>query len=252
MQVGWGPANGGDKHIIPLMQLDVAFKGSDIPGSTIIGMGTTGHFPTRIMHSDGGSIEIGSNVVVDTNLSVWGDLYITGKSHLQPIGSVVTTSTKTNPSSCFAGTWELIDKEFEPKLFNSESDSSIVAFENATGGKVFITRAGHSLLFHVEFTVGQDVTDSTLRWLTINKEKIGLPSGTVWSPRFILYTDGGNGMAPGYLNYSDLAIITVDYDTRGGGIIPADSYLYADFTVVCRPGMMDDSACNKFYWKRTA
>jgi hypothetical protein len=67
------------------------------------------------------------------------------------------------------------------------------------------------------------------------------------------FSDGGNGIIMTALE-SDGNLITVDVVEKGDAstTIPIGSNCFVEFTHEISTEHMLDSACNKFYWRRTA
>lgn len=177
----------------------------------------------------------------------WGAWYIL---HPYKIGDVVITSTNvgaTEMANRYGGTWELIDKEFAPKrisgtnLFTNNST-------NTTSSSCYCTVAGHSVTVEVGLTNKVSITDTELSFGTFNLNNIGITAFNN-TLDFTAFTDAGNCAvfmtitAAGVLKSVD---IIPDNNVASGRFIEG----YATFTIT--PDNMLDSACNKFYWKRTA
>jgi hypothetical protein len=169
-----------------------------------------------------------------------------------PIGSVYISSTNTNPANTFGGTWSLVDKEFTT-LFNnlSENNTYFTPNTNIVSTCQFrVSRAGHNLTMKVFLTMadGASITDTQVTLGTFNLEALGLTRFPTDRNFPIGYSDGGNAIIMGYL-YSDGKLDIVD-------IVGADSVsgtsVYFDITETIISNYMNNSACDKFYWKRTA
>lgn len=69
----------------------------------------------------------------------------------------------------------------------------------------------------------------------------------------IAVSDGGNGIVQTNLHYGNGNITSVDVITKtSGGNIPAGSTLFYLIDIGVVTEQMLDSACDKFYWKKTA
>ena len=162
-----------------------------------------------------------------------------------PVGSVMITSTNTAPT--VGGTWSLIDKEFSSATGTS---GYTINSTNCTAVGTFAwARAGHSITLTVNFTNKVQIKDDALTMFTIN-----------------LATWGITALPNAYYGqtYSDLAKCSafVNISTAGAfqtvEVIP-DNYISAGrtdnrgtFVFIIPKDNMVDSACDKFYWKRTA
>lgn len=173
------------------------------------------------------------------------DIYINGNKALTaPVGTVVITSTNTNPSGTYGGTWELIDKEFTPGYLSGNFTAS-----SATGCTLQVTRGGHSLTGRLDFAPSVDLEDSNVNIGTINFAGIGI-TRLGCTLQILGYSDAGNCAFMGQVLYDSGIVRVVD-------ILP-DPYIASGkacnltFTATLSHTYMLDSACNKFYWKRTA
>lgn len=162
------------------------------------------------------------------------------------VGDIVITSANVNPSEDYGGTWELIDKEFTPKrlsgttLFTNNST-------NTKNSSCYCTVAGHTVTVQVGLTNKVAITDTELNFGTFKLANIGI---TAFNNEldFTAFTDGGNCAV--------FMTITTAGALKSVDIIPDNSVAaerwidgYATFTIT--PDNMLDSACNKFYWKKT-
>lgn len=163
-----------------------------------------------------------------------------------PIGSVFVTSTNTNPSNNLGGTWELIDKEF------ASLETSTIGFTasgNIDSPIAYFSRSGHSIVFNLSFISTTALTDDTVEIGTINFDELGI-SGLLANVRESGWTDAGNAILMFQVNSSSGILQCLDI--VGPETIVANAYCYVTIPFeFCKSRMMD-SACDKFYWKRTA
>lgn len=98
---------------------------------------------------------------------------------------------------------------------------------------------------------GVTLTDATRVMSQVNIHALGLVQNGMTVTNFIAYNDGTNGIAYGVIR-SNGDIEIVDVLNRAGTASMSDNSLVA--TIVCPvvPNQMNDSYCDKFYWKRTA
>lgn len=162
------------------------------------------------------------------------------------VGNVVITATNSNPASVLGGTWTLIDKEFAPTTGASGGFTNNTT--NTTSNNCYWSRNGHSIDFELSFVNKVQLADSTLTIGTINLSTLGI-SRFEHTTRIPAYTDGGNCVVMVSIS-TEGVVTTVD-------IIP-DPYVsvgqttVVTFTQAINYTRMNDSACNKFYWRRTA
>ena len=176
------------------------------------------------------------------------------------VGSVIITSTNSNPGSTLGGTWELVDKEFKNNFVNlSASDWTE---SNATFNVGKVQRDGHTVRLQLWLRTRDTLTTFGGILGTLNRTACGLD---------ITKSQGSFGMSPENsvafaTTSNDQIDYVVKYFVRGDGYIelkrimltgsvtalPKESTICLEFSaLVDWNGMLDD-ACDKFYWKRTA
>ena len=174
---------------------------------------------------------------------------------VNPVGSILITSTNTNPSSELGGTWELIDKEFTSYSITDSGNGDIFQKNTTNVGdyNIYFTRSGHSIMIRLMCKNLVELNDDAVELGNILFEKLGI-SRTYYS----LYshlggTDGGNAVVQCTLNYtSGLVTVTDVLHKVVGSNVATDSEIYFEFNLTLHRSHMLDDACNKFYWKRTA
>lgn len=169
---------------------------------------------------------------------------------LYPVGYVCITDTNTSPSEIYGGTWELIDKEFADMQVIEKSD--YYYFTPIVGGdyEIHITRSGHSM------TISGVLNGFTNGSLDDTNEVLGSfyfsYLGVTAFPQsnfFIGFSDSGKvGSMLGLLENGKLQ----HYDVLSGTTLESGGKLAFSTTLTFTKEYMLDSACNKFYWKRTA
>ena len=169
---------------------------------------------------------------------------------IYPIGSVYTTSTNADPSSILGGTWTLTDKEFSYASF-SVANVFTVNSTNLTSIAGTIIRNNHFFTIYFTLTPKVAITDSTLQMGTLSLSSLGVSS--LPSQYYSSTTDGGQASfvwqinASGVLSTVDVIVrgsstasLSTDYNPRGYCVVPVTT------------SQMIDSACSRFFWKRTA
>ena len=174
---------------------------------------------------------------------------------MHPVGSIHITSTNENPSSKFGGTWELIDKEFkELKGKDKNAGTYFVGnSENTTSCELFFVRNKKSIDVRLNVYNAVDLADSDVEFGTIKFEALGLTALYYGIISGSGGTDGGNGFFQYSVNWETGKVISNDVVTKvAGDPIPSGSSCYMQFELPALSEYMLDSACDKFYWKRTA
>lgn len=170
------------------------------------------------------------------------------RQDLYPVGTVYCSSTNTNPSSKFGGTWTLIDKGFNSSISND--NSAFTPSTNVAVDTCFAGRGGSTLRVRLSVIINDSITDTGMELGTLNFGKIGISGLGYGVTGGMAYSDGANGGIIYNVNYSTGAITQVDvFDLTP---IPTGNKFSIDFTVPIMKDLMLDSFCDKFYWKRTA
>lgn len=171
---------------------------------------------------------------------------ITGKTY--PVGTVLTTATNTNPSETYGGTWELIDKEFSWYKPATNTGWTINS-TNTTSASVYWSRSGHTISITGTFVNKVDIEDTTLTIGTLNLSTLGV-SRTGQNHWFTGFSDNGSCilMMQFVYNTGELQVV----DIVGDPYVSAGRSCNFGFTINIPSTYINDSACNKFYWKKTA
>lgn len=169
-------------------------------------------------------------------------------SHFYNVGSIYISSKNENPSSKFGGTWELIDKEFEPGII---ADNLFTP--NATNIKEATTtviKSGHTIRIRLNLTTNVEIGSANRSLGTFNVQEAGITSMHYYYNGLLGFSSDGT-MIMMLLLTDKGAATSYNVICKSGTTAPAGSKFYFDFTFpVCRTAMIN-SACNKFYWKRT-
>lgn len=201
--------------------------------------------PCRITVLERDTFNAPSNGTWSTSLGSYGNLSPV-KTAFAPVGSVVITSTNTNPNKDYGGTWELIDKEFAPgDNIGGWSHNTT----NCSASDYDFSRAGHTLFFSGGVTSAIQWNDDDVHVGTVNFSSCGVSriGSDCW---FVGYTDAGNSGLMMKLKYDNGQLII--HDNFGDSYISAGRVCKWSCTVTVPMAYMLDAACNKFYWKRTA
>lgn len=173
--------------------------------------------------------------------------------YTHPVGSTYISNTNTNPATIYGGTWELVDKEFKSRHGGGSSNSMFTRNTTNTSAHSFwYTTAGHTVTVEIQVTPKVIFNDSQLEWGNIDLSQLGI---TQFSHTGYDYgwSDGGQGIAMvGIRTNGQVNSYDVLTKTSGGSIPAGSEELKVVHTQAIPYYYMLDSACDKFYWKRTA
>lgn len=169
---------------------------------------------------------------------------------VHPIGTVIITSTNTNPSSNLGGTWELIDKEFESEASDS-NDMFSANSNNCELTSCYYTRSNHSIQIRLYFTNKVALSDTTVNLGNFDLENIGVTSLPFGLNNLLGSSDGGNAIFISTLDYSNGELDVIDIIGKNDSIATNSSCRLV-FEIEATFSGIIDSFCDKFYWKRTA
>lgn len=173
-----------------------------------------------------------------------------GVSDIYPVGAVYLTSTNTNPETFLDGTWELITKELKDAVYSFSGGKGLTLL-NASSADVYISTSGNTINVELGIVTAAELGESSVKWIEVDWSKVGV-TGFPWSQRFMLYSDGANGVAYGTCHYNDKSIMTNDFLSKTGSAIASGATIYGSFNFTMTKDYLLDEYCDKFYWKRTA
>lgn len=176
-------------------------------------------------------------------------------SEVNPIGSILITNTNTNPSSKLGGTWTLVNKEFSSAK-GSDTGAGTYFSKNSTNvgsyGLYFV-RNGNSIDIRLMVKNNVELSDDKVVLGNMLFEKLGFSQLYYSLYSHLGGTDGGNAILQCTLMYDtgEVSANDVVHKTSGSNVA-VGSEIYFEFSFTVPMEYMIDSACDKFYWKRTA
>lgn len=176
-------------------------------------------------------------------------------NELHPIGSVICKSTNVNPSADYGGTWELIDKQFKYKWISTAESSQYFTPSSGTTVETCAISLHEHFISILRFSFNQTsaIGDTTITIGLFDLSALGVNGGSQNLVRYILASsDGGNGIAMMDLTTAG-TLRTLDRVTvTSGGTITAGQNIHFSVDIPLTMSDMDDSFCDKFFFKRTA
>lgn len=167
------------------------------------------------------------------------------------VGDVIITSTNTNPDTLYGGSWTLIDKRFAP------ANGTTGATWNTTNtqSQAFTwVRNDHRIWIRCSFQNKVAFTDNDQIICTINGASLGIASAPY--ARFPMgQSDGLNaGLIVSVTWSGTTATVTKTDVTSSAGTrsTATGASCYIEFDIIMNLNTMADSACNQFFWQRTA
>lgn len=169
-------------------------------------------------------------------------LYNNVISRLPLIGEIVETGSSYAPS--YYGTYTLVDKNLAPQVLSNTNVTWSSAASNRTSG---IRICDKTINIRLQFDA--KITDDTLRLCRIPYSALGLSD----APRqhFVGWCDGAHqiGMFGAYTDGSDIVIDAYDATPHSGY---STQTWHIQFDMAIEYSQILNSACDRFYWKRTA
>lgn len=170
---------------------------------------------------------------------------------MYPTGSCYTTSTNESPASYLGGEWELVDKQFASQFISGDSvftaNTTYSTLSNA-----YACLSGHTIRIRLQIKSVSALGDTAVNFGTLNLDAIGV-TDLKQSYFTIGMSDGGNGISMVSISQDTGLVQHTDCITKASnGTITASQNLNISFTVNVTQGVMLDSFCDKFVWKRTA
>ena len=172
-----------------------------------------------------------------------------------PVGSVYMNSTNTNPSSILGGTWTLIDKYFSNLTIGSDNYTTyFTAGSGITIAYMGAYRSEHAIeVVRLTYTSTSVMSDDQVTVGTFDFTALGCPSGPAYATFFTSHSDGGNGFVMTQVSTGGVLSNTdVVTKTSGGTIAAGSTIAVNNLRIVLPITRIADSACDRFYWKRTA
>ena len=204
------------------------------------------------------NLEWKSNKIISTSTAspnTWTDTqYPSAKTLLNiahPVGSILTTEANINPSATLGGTWELVDKAFKG-TFMYMPTSSWTAAKATLHSTSNVLLIDHMINLRVYVNLTEAISsDNDIALGRIDLAAFGVTSLSSAVYRQPAISDAGNCTAC-YSLINDGTITLNDVLNVNGTHTAAIGTDFI-FNIVLPVGYdrMDDSFCDKFYWKRT-
>ena len=168
---------------------------------------------------------------------------------IYPVGHVLVTSTNQSPAESMGGTWTCIHKTFE----EYGGAITVTKGDSASEFECGVLRAGNTVRFRIRFVPNVNIADNTLTMGYLDFESAGITGGLGYGLyNYAAGNDTAGGFAMCQIGYDTGVVQTVDAVAQTSGTLASGTTCYLDFTQVCYPSKMSDSACKEWFWKRTA
>ena len=170
------------------------------------------------------------------------------------IGSIHITTTNTNPSSVLGGTWELIDKEFKELKIDDQTGTYFAKNEtNTISFRLYAVRNKKTISCRLNVKNGVELNEDAITLGTFNFEALGITRLYYGIVSGLGATDGGNAAFQFGVQWETGVVESFDIISKtSSSTISSNSSCYMFFELPCCTEYMLDSACDKFYWKRTS
>jgi len=168
-----------------------------------------------------------------------------------PVGSIVITSTNTNPSAIYGGTWTLVRKRFTPVTLTGSSTGVTFNTTNTQSGASVVQIYKDIVWLRLTFAPKVSFADNSLTVATIDYTKFGLSS--MYTTYHTCPSDALNGA---FMLTVASTVTSVDVITKTTATSIAASTSTAVLSIPIMapytPANMIDSFCDEFWWRRTA
>lgn len=94
-----------------------------------------------------------------------------------PVGSCITMSSNTNPSSKLGGTWSLIDKKFKPSNRSSTTNGTYITYNSTNCTEIkacYVKNFDHILEVQFGLAYQVELADTSLVLATLNFANLGI------------------------------------------------------------------------------
>lgn len=168
-----------------------------------------------------------------------------------PVGTVLIMSSNSAPD--LTGTWTLVDKMYSHLHTSTLSNIFTRNTSNTSSASGLLYRDGKSIHIRLSVTVSKAISETDVALGTLALANMGVQSGSNFYQQYIIgHSDAANGIALAYFTNAG-ALSTYDCVTKtSGGSIASGTALYFEFTFIVPDIAMIDTACDKFYFERTA
>lgn len=176
-------------------------------------------------------------------------------NEVNPIGSILITSTNTNPSSKLGGTWTLVNKEFS-SVKGSDTGAGTYFSKNSTNVgsySLYFVKNGNCIDIRLMVKNNVELSDDKIVLGNLLFEELGFSQLYYSLYSHLGGTDGGNAVIQCTLMYDTGEVSANDVIHKSNASnVATNSEIYFEFSFTVPMEYMLDSACDKFYWKRTS
>ena len=193
-------------------------------------------FGTELLNNRSGSLKMNLNLIY-------------------PIGSMIITTTNTNPKNTLGGEWELINKQMSDyKIDETDSNSLFTPVSSVVSSyTVNIMRTETSLRIRLYIVLAGTLNDNGTILGNFDFTKLGIRNLYHTMEQLPIMFDGGNSVVNATLGYTGelKSNDVISRGTESSTLVSGNGgYLNVDISIPYTH--RNDNACDKFFWKRTS
>ena len=174
---------------------------------------------------------------------------------MHPVGSIFVTNSNVNPSEQLGGKWSLINKEFSSAKGSDTGNGTYFTKHSTNVGNygLYFVRNGNSIDIRLMVKNNVELSDDKVILGNILFENLGFSQLYYSLYSHLGGTDGGNAVIQCTLMYDTGEVSANDVIHKSNASnVATNSEIYFEFSFTVPMEYMLDSACDKFYWKRTS
>ena len=171
-----------------------------------------------------------------------------------PVGSILITSTKSNPRDSLGGEWELVDKALKTAYYDVALDEETFWTNTNATLKQYsnVLVMDHMVSFRLNISLNTQITDSDVTLGQLNLPDLGISELSHAIFGNIAISDDGNGVLAYKISQDGTVVSQEALHLDDTHMIDSNKSFYINLVHPVRHTNMLDSYCDKFYWKRVS